>query len=137
MIDQVCCDMSPVYIKGMDNHFPDAQITFDRFHIMKFMGHAVDGVHREEARETNFMRRTRYYWLQNPETLTRVQREILTALSKYNLKTARAYQIRLTLREFFEHPDRRPGEAFLKRWYFWATHSRLVPVIEAACTINR
>ena len=137
VIEQVCCDMSPAYIQGMDTHFPDAQITFDRFHIMKLMGHAVDQVRREEARETNLLRRTRYHWLKNPEKLTRVQRETLSALSKHNLKTARAYPIRLTLREFFEQPDRRSGEAFLKRWYFWATHSRLAPVIEAARTIKR
>jgi transposase len=26
---------------------------------------------------------------------------------------------------------------FLKRWYFWATHSRLPPIIEAARTLKR
>ena len=39
---------------------------------------------------------------------------------------------KLGLQEFFNHPDRQAGEAFLKRWYFWATRSRLQPVIEAA-----
>jgi hypothetical protein len=29
------------------------------------------------------------------------------------------------------------GAAFLKRWYFWATHSRLPPMIEAARTVKR
>ena len=29
------------------------------------------------------------------------------------------------------------AEAFLKSWYFWATHSRLQPMIEAARTIKR
>jgi len=137
MIEQVCCDMSPAYIKGVDIHFPNAEITFDRFHIMKIMAHAVDLVRREEAKETDLLRRTRYYWLKNPENLTAAQKRTMASLTKHNLKTARAYQIRLTLREFFEQPDRASGEAFLKRWYFWATHSRLPPVIEAAKTIKR
>lgn len=29
------------------------------------------------------------------------------------------------------------AESLLKRWYFWATHSRIAPVIKAAKTIKR
>ncbi len=58
-------------------------------------------------------------------------------MTGHNLKTARAYQIRLTFQELFAQPDRKTGEAFLKRWYFWATHSRLEPIIQAAKTIKR
>jgi transposase len=29
------------------------------------------------------------------------------------------------------------AERFLKRWYYWATHSRLVPMIRVACTIQK
>ena len=28
-------------------------------------------------------------------------------------------------------------EGFLKKWYYWATHSRIEPIKEAACTIKR
>jgi transposase len=136
-IEQICCDMSPAYIAGINAHLPNAETTFDRFHIMKIMNDAVDRVRREEARETDLLKRTRYYWLKNPENLTAAQRRKIASLTKHNLKTSRAYQIRLTLREFFEQPNRAAGEDFLKRWYFWATHSRLQPVIEAARTIKR
>jgi transposase len=30
-----------------------------------------------------------------------------------------------------------PGAGFLKKWRFWATHSRLPPMIEAARTVKR
>ena len=53
-----------------------------------------------------------------------------------NLKTAKAYQIKLTFQQLYEQPRER-AEEFLKRWYFWATHSRLQPIIEAARTIKR
>lgn len=61
----------------------------------------------------------------------------MDSLASHNMKTARAYQIRLTLKEFFLQPTREAGEAFLERWYFWATHSRLEPVNQAAKTIKR
>ena len=83
------------------------------------------------------LKKTRYLWLKNPNNLTDKQRRKLQSLAAYNLKTARAYQIRLILKELFEQPNREVGEAFLKRWHFWAMHSRLEPIIRAAKTIKR
>jgi transposase len=133
----VCCDMSPAFIAGVEASLPEARITFDRFHIMQLMGQAVDAVRREEVKETDVLKRTRYLWLKNPSGLTASQRATLDRLSRHHLKTARAYQIRLTLQDMFLQPDRAAGDAFLKRWYYWATHSRLEPVIDVAKTIKR
>jgi transposase len=136
-IHAACCDMSPAFIAGVETSLPNAKITFDRFHIMQLMGQAVDAVRREEVKETDVLKRTRYLWLKNPSRLTANQRATLDRLSRHHLKTARAYQIRLTLQELFLRPDRAAGETFLTKWYYWATHSRLGPVIKAAKTIKR
>jgi transposase len=104
---------------------------------MKIMNQAVDEVRRQEAKTTDVLKKTRYLWLKNPTNLTDKQRRMMDSLTGHNLKTARAYQIRLTLQELFEQPSREAGEAFLKRWYFWATNSRLEPIIQAAKTIKR
>jgi transposase len=42
-----------------------------------------------------------------------------------------------TLRHLWAQGTRTDGEAHWKRWYFWATHSRLKPVIAAARTVHR
>ncbi|MBI5955672.1 MAG: transposase, partial [Chloroflexi bacterium] len=136
-ITQVCCDMSPAFIAGVEEHLPEASITFDRFHIMKLMSDAVDQVRRWESQSTDLLKKTRYLWLKNPCNMTIRQSQMMEALSHHNLKTAKAYQIRLTLQELFTQPTRQAGEAFLKRWYFWATHCRLQPVIEAAKAVKR
>jgi len=135
-VRHVCCDMWPAYINGVKVSFPDAEITFDRFHIMKIINQAVDEVRRQEAQTVDVLKTTRYLWLKNPAHLSAKQRRKMDSLAANNLKTARAYQIRLTLQELFEQPSREAGEAFLKRWYFWATHSRLEPIIRAAKTIK-
>ena len=133
---QVCCDMSPAFISGVKEQFPNAEITFDRFHIMKIVNEAVDQVRREEARTQPLLTKTRFIWLKNPKNLTVKQATTLDSLKDRNLKTAKAYQIRLTLQELFQTTNREEGEAFLKRWYFWATHSRLPPMAAAAKTIK-
>ncbi|HJH29020.1 MAG TPA: hypothetical protein C5S51_04920 [Methanosarcinaceae archaeon] len=41
--------------------------------------------------------KTRYTWLKNPENSTKNQSEVLESLKNMNLKTVRAYNIRLSL----------------------------------------
>lgn len=46
-IRQVCCDMSPALIKGVQENLSKAELTFDKFHIVKIINEAVDQVRRE------------------------------------------------------------------------------------------
>jgi transposase len=137
-IDQMCCDMSPAFIKGVREQFPAAKITFDKFHIMKIVNEAVDEVRRQEQKDRPELARSRYIWLKNPVNLKQSQADTLEKLTvkKLNLKTSRAYHIRLNFQELFNQPSE-IAEPFLKKWYFWATHSRLEPMKEAAYTIKR
>jgi transposase len=136
-VTEVCIDMSPAFIKGVGETLPNAAITFDKFHAVKLVNDAVDQVRREEQKKQAVLRGTRYIWLRNPENLSERQQAMLETLPIRHLKTARAYQIRLAFQELYDQPSASAGEAFLKRWYFWATHSRLPPVIEAARTIKK
>lgn len=128
---------SPGFIKGVTNSLPKAAVTFDKFHAVKIVNEAVDHVRRVERRVHKVLAGTRYIWLRNPANLSERQRATLDGMPLRHLKTARAYQIRLGFQELYEQPTTQAGAAFLKRWYFWATHSRLPPVIEAARTIKR
>lgn len=136
-VEEVCIDTSPAFTKGTAAHLPQAEITFDKFHAVKVVNEAVDEVRREEQKRRPELKRTRYVWLKNTANLSARQRDTLDSLAGRNLQTARAHQIRLTFQEFYQQPSREAGEAFLKRWYFWATHSRLPPMVEAARTIKR
>jgi transposase len=138
-IAEICSDMSPAFIKGVAQYFPAAHLTFDKFHIMKILNEAVDEVRRQEQKDRPELLRTRYIWLKNQKNLKPEQLKTLEELQikKLNLKTSRAYHIRLNFQEFFEQRVE-ASEPFLKKWYFWAaTHSRLQPIKEAAYTIKR
>jgi transposase len=136
-VAEVCIDMSPAFIKGTADHLPNAAVTFDKFHAVKIINDAVDRVRRAEQKAHGQLTGTRYIWLRNPATLSDKQRATLESLRTRTLKTARAYQIRLTFQEFYDQPDGTAAAAFLKKWYFWAAHSRLAPIIEAARTVKR
>ncbi len=135
-VTDFCCDMSPAYIAGIESNFQNAAITFDRFHVMKLMNEAVDQVRREEQAHNSGLKRTRYIWLKNPENLTGKQLKELGSLKDMRLKTSRAYEIKLSLRDFWDIRDPVLAQSYLKKWYFWATHSRLAPVIDKAKTLK-
>ncbi len=135
-ITDFCCDMSPAFISGIESNFENAAITFDRFHIMKLMNEAVDQVRREEQAHNTNLKRTRYIWLKNPENLTSRQVKELGSLKDMHLKTSRAHDLKLSLRDFWNIRDPILAELYLRKWYFWATHSRLAPVIDKAKTVK-
>ena len=54
-----------------------------------------------------------------------------------NLKTGRAYRIKLSLQEIYETAtDRIDATINIAEWYGWATRSRLEPVKEFAKTVK-
>jgi transposase len=136
-ISEVCIDMSAAYIKGVGESLPEAEITFDKFHAVKIINDAVEKVRRAEQKSQSLLRGTRYIWLRNPANLSARQRATLEGLPTRHLKTARAYQIRLAFQDLYNQPSVQDGAGFLKKWYFWATHSKLDPIIDAARTVKR
>jgi len=136
-IEEVCIDMSPAFIKGVTENLPNAAITFDKFHAVKIINDAVDQVRRAEQKHQILLRGTRYIWLRNPTNLSDRQKATLDSLPTRHLKTARAYQIRLAFQELYDQPSAETAAGYLKKWYFWATHSRLEPIIDAAHTVKR
>lgn len=136
-IDLICCDMWDPYLNGINKNLSKADVIFDRFHIMKQMNEALEKVRRAEQQHNKNLKNTRFIWLKNPKNLTEKQTSIVDELLKLDLKTVKAYQIKLALSRFWEIKFPKEAERYLKKWYFWATHSRLDPVIKAARTIKR
>ncbi len=57
--------------------------------------------------------------------------------SRSSSRPIRAYHIKVSLQRLWDYKRRDFAEAYLKKWYFWATHSRLKPIKEVAKTIKR
>jgi len=138
-ITDVSCDMSPAFIKGVRDCFPAAEITFDRFHILKIINEAVDKVRREEVKLHSILTGKRYIFLKNNDNLTKKQKEQLAEikLSRMNLKTLRALHIREAFQSIYQSETIKEFEILLKKWYWWATHSRIKQMQEVAHTIKR
>ena len=137
-------DMWEPYVQSVLAHVPDGRtkIVFDKYHIMSHMGTAVDTVRKREHRVlrdegNDVLAGSKYVWLYAGPNVPEQHQTRLLGLLERPLKTARAWAIKETLRDFWQY--RRVGWArvFWKHWYFWATHSRLAPVIKVAKMLKR
>jgi transposase len=143
-IDAVAMDMWDPYIKSVKTYLPDGaeKIVFDRFHIMVQMGTAVDRVRKQEHRALraagdDTLTGTKYLWLYNRQNLPERHHARFADLIAGDLRTGRAWAIKERLRQLWGYTHRTWARKFFRRWYYWATHSRLSPVIAAAKTLER
>lgn len=141
-IAAVAMDMWPAFINAAGETLPDAEVVFDRFHVSKHMGDAVNLVRRGEHKElikTGDTRLvgSRYDWLRSEEAIRPDKREDFDALKASGLKTARAWAIKELLKEFWECPSAGFAETHFNRWYNWAIRSRMAPVKKVARMLKK
>lgn len=104
---------------------------------MTHMIKAVDEVRKEEHRELKraedeTLTGSKYLWLYSKENVPDKYKSRLRNLSRQNLKTGRAWAIKESFRELWGFRRLAWAMQHFTAWYFWATHSRLKPVIEKA-----
>ncbi len=142
-IKTVSMDMWKPYINSVKEYVPDAdsKIAFDKFHVAKHLGDAVDKVRRQEHKALKAigdetLKNTKYIWLQNPENMSESYGDRLQELKDLSLKTARAWAIKefaMCLWSYVKPGWARKG---WKRWLAWALRCQLAPMRKAACTIR-
>jgi transposase len=143
-IEAVVMDMWDPFVAATREALGAGQdrIVIDRYHVMWNVNKALDTVRREEARELALrgdqrLKGTKYAWLLGPERRTAALEAQLAGLRRAGLKVGRAWALREALREIWEAASQEEAEVAFRRWYRWATHSRLAPMIYAAKTVKR
>ena len=80
---------------------------------------------------------TKYLWLYSQENMPKQRWQEFKTLKRMDLKVSRGWAIKENLRNLWNYSRIGWAVKFFKRWYFWATHSRLRPIIKVAKTIKR
>lgn len=142
-IKTLAMDMWGPYLSAAGEHLPEAheKIVFDKFHVAKLLGEAVDRVRRQEhrllrAQGDDRLNRTRYFWLRNPDHMSEEQEAQFEVLRNSSLKTARAWAIKELAMTLWETTRIQDAEEAWNGWYAWAIRSRLGPIKKVARTIR-
>jgi len=137
-VSEVAMDMSKAFIAGAGEHFPQAQICFDRYHVMKLCGEALDSVRKEVARESGGLPRGAMWALRgNLENLKESQQELRQQICKEHSKLARALSIREYLADMWNYRDAEDARVHLKGVISWCQRSRLEPFIKLGKSLKR
>ena len=142
-IEAVAMDMWQPFLASTFAHVPHGQwkVVFDRYHIMSHMIKAVDQVRRREYRllqrqGDTTLTGSRYLWLFSQENVPDDYAEWFELLRHEHLQTGRAWAIKEALRHLWSYQRLAWGKRHWQEWYYWATHSRLQPVVKVAKMIR-
>ena len=152
-VRHVCMDMSAAYAKGAALALPAAAISYDRFHVIAMAIQAMDDVRREELRgepekvdaalfgaDPRTRRNLLWGMRKNPSGWSLAQTHAMHWLQRSTLKSARAWRLRMALREVYararQHNSAEQAAGDLTAWMSWARRCRLKPFKKLATTIK-
>jgi transposase len=123
-ITQASMDMSRAYQSGVAQNCRNAQVVFDKFHVVKNANEAVDKVRRAEVRlggqgVWESLHKSQWLWRKNPENLTDQEQARLARIKDKNLGTAKAYQMRLVLQDIYRSASAAIARHRFKVWCRW------------------
>ena len=78
-VECISIDMSPAFIKGVAEHLPNAQVTFDKFHVIAHANKAVETTRRIEQRTAPDLKGLRWNLLKDRGRLSAEARADLDA----------------------------------------------------------
>jgi transposase len=138
-IESVSMDMWAPYIASTQEYVPGSEekIAFDKFHVAKHLGKAVDKVRRREHKALveqgcDDLKGTRYLWLRNAEKLSPQRWADLKALRRRTLKTAEAWAVKEMAMSLWGYKTRTWARKAWKQCIQWAKLTNLGPVISVA-----
>lgn len=115
-IEHASMDLSPAFIAGVKDAFPNAQITFDRFHVVKLLNEAMDNVRKAERKEHDALKGHKYTFLKNPNKLSNGQQQQLAELIRLYPTLGEAYRLKTVFNDLWDMPDKPSAHAFLAQW---------------------
>ena len=138
-IDSVTIDMSPAFIKGCSEHLPNAQVTFDKFHVVWHANAAVDKMRRIEQRSDKTLKSMRWKLLKDRSRLnTRESADLDALIARMStVRTARAWVYKEQLREILERKQANVVRKMLQHWCSCVMRSKVEPMKEVAQLVRR
>jgi transposase len=133
-IENVCIDMSPAFISGCEKHLPDADVTFDKFHVVKEVNKAMDEVRKIERR-TNFELKGHKYTFLKTKLSVNKQSERNELLDKFK-NLSEGYTLVQMFKDFWDINDPEEAQGYLAFWCDLAEKSGLTPFYKVSKTIK-
>jgi transposase len=135
-------DMWKPFRNATQANAPQAAILFDKFHVLRHLGEALDKIRKSEyARitgpERKFIKGQKYVLLSHKENLTPEGRHSLKLLLKANKRLNTAYLLRESFDQLWDYTSEAWARRFFDNWKAQLRWQRLKPYEAFAAMIER
>lgn len=141
-IEAVAMDMGPAYQKAVRDCLPNADIVFDRFHVMKNYSKALSNQRRIEFRKANkpgkdLLKGTHYLVLKNADKLNEAQTQKLQNLLDENTNLNTLYVMKEQLQALWESTSIEQMHERLETWCQLADQSPMLYLRKFAKSLRK
>jgi len=135
-------DMWKAFRNSANRNAPQAAILFDKFHVMKHLGEALDKVRkaeyaRLEGKQRRFIKGQKYTLLSHPQNLTGTARKNLKLLLAANKRLNTAYLLKESFGQLWDYNREAWARKFFDNWRASLKWQRLKPYEKFAQMIER
>ena len=136
-VEVVAMDMWRPYMDAAARWLPSARVCFDRFHVARHLGDAVNTVRKEEHRRLRSegdrtLVGTKYLWLESPSRMTPERHTLLSRLKDACRRTGRAWALKEMASRLWGYRSLAWARKAWQAWVGLAARSRLEPMVRAA-----
>lgn len=135
-------DMWKAFEKSAKKNIPQAAILYDKFHVMRHLGDALDKVRKQEyarliGKDRSFIKGQKYTLLSRRENLEMDGRQSLRKLLKANKRLNTAYLLKESFGQLWSYNTEGWARRFFDNWKASLKWQRLRPYEEFAKMIER
>jgi transposase len=135
-------DMWKAFRNSTHQHAPQAAILFDKFHVMKHLGEALDKIRKAEYarlgdKQLRFIIGQKYTLLSHPQNLSGTARKNLKLLLAANQRLNTAYLLKESFGQLWDYNREPWARRFFDNWRASLKWQRLKPYEKFADMIER
>jgi transposase len=135
-------DMWKPFRNATNTHAPQAAALFDKFHVLRHLGEALDKVRRSEyarlsGKDRRFIKGQKYTLLAHRENLSLQGRQALKVLLAANKRLHTAYLLKESFGQLWDYQREGWARRFFDNWRNALRWQRLKPYEEFAEMIER
>jgi transposase len=135
-------DMWKPFRNSTRRHAPQAAILFDKFHVIRQLGEALDKVRKAEyarldGTKRRFIKGQKYALLSHPQNLTGSARKNLKLLLAANKRLNTAYVLKESFAQLWDYSSEAWARKFFDNWREQLKWQRLKPYEHFAAMIER
>jgi transposase len=135
-IELVSMDMSAAFISGALSNLPEAQLVFDKFHLVQSLNKALDEVRKAERKGNELLKGHRYTILRKHKNLSKAKQAELDMLLPLYPTLGEAYRLRELFLDVFEIPEAEEAKGYLWFWCDKACDAGILPIAKFANSVK-